>query len=260
MARNQADIIATGAIACLACAAVAEGAPHVLTTILGILLFVTPGYLLGQLLLPSKTDTLERVVVMTGFALAVPILGGLLLYAARIPLRLPAWLGLLVGVTVVTDVALFIRRRSGRTGQFTWQPALHLSRLPLRHWVLFISAVLIAACAVGVARVGVANQPQPTFTQLWLSPENGNQHIENLGVTNDEGNGTAYRLVLLSNGHVSKAWNLILSNGETWQLSVPITGKPSLVANLYRLPNLTQPYRYTTNGVSGPAKSAPRKS
>ncbi|HEX3305659.1 MAG TPA: hypothetical protein VHS32_05385, partial [Streptosporangiaceae bacterium] len=107
MGRSQADVAATALVAALACAAAAVGAPPAAMIVLGILLIAAPGYLLGRLLVGSRTTGLELVVVMAGLALAVPVLGGLLLYAAGVPLHRPGWLGLLAGVTLAADTALF---------------------------------------------------------------------------------------------------------------------------------------------------------
>jgi hypothetical protein len=255
MGRSQADVAVTALVAALACGAAASSAPAAAMTVLGIMLFAAPGYLLGQLLAGSRTTGLERVVVMAGLALAVPILGGLLLYAAGVSLHRPGWLGLLAGVTLAGDVALFLRRRvsgSGRAAPFSWQPAW---RVPRWHTAAFAAAVLVAACGVGLARIGVAVQPQPGFTQLWLSPQHQNVHTLNLGVSNDQGSTTGYRLVLLRNGQVSATWKLTLANGQTWQRSVPFTGKYNLAANLYRLPDLTHPYRYVSTGSNKAAGS-----
>ena len=101
--------------------------------------------------------------------------------------------------------------------------------------------MLVAAGGLGLARVGAAVQPQPGFTQLWLD---GKNHTAKLGVTNDQGSTTRYRLVLLRNSHVRDAWNLTLADGQTWQQAVPFSAKDKLAANLYRLPDLTHPYRY----------------
>src|SRR6266576_1132080 len=116
MGRSQADVAATALVAVLACGAAASGAPPAAMIVLGIMLLAAPGYLLGQLLVGSRTAGLERVVVMTGLALAVPVLGGLLLYAAGVPLHRPGWLGLLAVVTLAADTALFARRRAGEAG------------------------------------------------------------------------------------------------------------------------------------------------
>jgi hypothetical protein len=248
MGRSQTDVAVTALVAALACWAAASGAPAAATAVLGIALFAAPGYLLGQLLVGSRTAGLERVAVMAGLALAVPVFGGLLLYAVGVPLHRPGWLGLFAGVSLAGDLALFLRRRvsrSGRAAPFT-RPSVR--RLPRRHAAVFAAAVLVAAGAVVLARIGVAIQPQPGFTQLWLAPEGHDQHAESLGVTSDQGSTTRYRLVLVRNGHVSATWNFTLADGRTWQRSVPVTGDGTLAANLYRLPDLTHPYRYVTTG------------
>ena len=252
MGRSQADVGATALVAVLACVAAATGAPTAAMTVLGILLFAAPGYLLSQLLVGSQTTGLERVAVMAGLALAVPILGGLLLYAARVPLHRPGWLGLLAGVTLAGDIVLFLRRRAGRAAPFSWQPAW---RVPRWQAAVFAAAVLVAACGVGLAAAGAAHQPQPGFTQLWLSPQQQKAHTLSFGVTNDQGGTTSYRLVLLLNGQVSATWNLTLANGQTWQRSVAVNGTYTLTANLYRLPDLTHPYRYVSTGSTKAAGS-----
>lgn len=253
MRRSQADLGATALVAALACAAAATGAtPAAVIIVLGIALFASPGYLLGQLFLDFRATGLERAVVSAGLALAVPILGGLVLYAAGVPLHRPGWLSLLAGVTLACDVALFLRRRAPRG---TTAPSLPGKgwRVPRWHAAAFAAAGVIAACAVGLALVGVARQPQPGFTQLWLSPTQQNMHALSLGVRNDQGSTTSYRIELLRNGRAITVWNITLGDGQTWQQSVPFTGNGILTADLYRLPDLAHPYRYV---ATGPAKAA----
>lgn len=243
MGHSQADVAATALVAGMACVEAASGAPTAVTTALGIALFIAPGYLLGQVLVGSRVTGLERAAVITGLALAVPVLGGLLLNAAGVPLHRSGWLGLLAVATLAGDIALYLRRRAGRAAPFGWQPAW---RLPRWQVAAFAAAVLVAASGVSLARIGVAMQPQPRFTQLWLAPQRQNQHALRLGVSNDQGKTTSYRLVLLRNGRVSATWNLTLASGQTWQRSVPLTGATSVAASLYRLPDLTHPYRYVS--------------
>ncbi len=252
MGRNQTDIGATAVVAALACGAAAADAPTAVMAVLGLALFAASGYLLAQLLLGTHIAGLERAVVVTGLALAVPIVGGLLLNAARVPLHRAAWLGLLAGVTLAADLVLFLRRRAGRAALFTWHPEW---RLPRRPTAIFAVAMVVAACGVALARIGVAIQPQPGFTQLWLSPQHQNGPTASLGVSNDQGSTTNYRLVLLRNGHVSATWNLTLANGRTWQQAVPFTGAYTLAANLYRLPDVDHPYRYVATNSTNAAGS-----
>jgi uncharacterized membrane protein len=271
MGRSQADIAATALVAVLACGAAASGAPAAAMIVLGIMLIAAPGYLLGQLLVGSRTAGLERVVVMTGLALAVPVLGGLLLYAAGVPLHRPGWLGLLAGVTLAADTALFARRRAAAAGRAD-RPTTQVQTVPSGsepgelqaapgeprsagrasrwHVAVFAVAVLVAAAAVGLAVTGAVRQPQPGFTQLWLSPQQQSAHTLSLGVTNNQGRATSYRLVLRRDGRVVGTWNLTLGEGRSWQRTVPFTGKQVLAAGLYRLPDLTHPYRHVSVGPS----------
>ena len=112
---------------------------------------------------------------------------------------------------------------------------------------------MIAIGAVGLARLGAAIQPQPHFTQLWLSTRGAGTGDIKIGVTNDEGQTTGYRLVLLRNGKAGTTWNITLADGDSWQRTVSFNRKGSLAANLYRLPDLTTPYRHVnTNGDEAP--------
>lgn len=248
MGHSQADVAATALVASLACVEAVTGAPTAVTTVLGIALFIAPGYLFGQLLVGSRVSGVERAAVITGLALVVPVLGGLVLYLAGVPLHRAGWLGLLAVVTLAGDVTLFLARRAGRAAPLRWQPTWHVPRWQV---ATFAAAVLVAAGGVGLARIGVARQPQPGFTQLWLAPQRQNTHALRLGVSNDQGATTSYRLVLLRNGRVTTRWNLTLAAGQTWQRSVPLTGPGSVAARLYRLPDVTHIYRYVATNASG---------
>lgn len=90
---------------------------------------------------------------------------------------------------------------------------------------------------------------------MWLSPLPQGQHALSLGVSNDQGSTTRYRLVLLRGSRMSDTWNLTLADGATWRRSVPFAGHGSLTARLYRLPDLTHPYRSVSTGPSQAAGS-----
>jgi uncharacterized membrane protein len=248
MDRSQADVVVIAVVAALAGAVAAVGAPAAVTAVLGLALFAAPGYVLSRLLTGHRIGGLERVVVATGLALIVPVLGGLLLYGSGVPLHRAGWLGLLIAVTLAGDVVLYVRRRIGRVPPFNWNTERW--RIPPLRLATFAAAVLVAAGALTLARISVAIQPHPGFTQLSLSSQHQKVHTMLLGVSNDEGSTTSYRLVLLRNHHVSATWNLTLADGQTWQRSMPFTGKYTLTANLYRLPDLTHPYRYVTTPAS----------
>ena len=122
MRGSQADIAVTAAVAALACGAAAAGAPGAVTMVLGVALFAMPGYLLAQLLLGPATAGLERALVAVGLAFIVPIVAGLVLYTAGVPLRRASWLAVLGGVTLACDAALLLRRRTGQAPPFRWPP------------------------------------------------------------------------------------------------------------------------------------------
>jgi hypothetical protein len=251
--RQQADLAITTAVAVLACASAALGAPVAITALLGIALMAAPGYLFGQLLFGARIAGLERASVLTSLTLCVPIFGGLLLFAAGVSLHRAAWLGLLAGATLVGDLVLFFRRRNGGAAAFGWpRPA---KALRTRHAVAFGAAVVIAVCAVGVARAGAAFQRNPGFTQLWLAHPDENAATAELGVGNYSGATTRYLLVLLHNNHPAASWDLTLANGQTWQRSPSYNGSYIIAATLYRLPDITHPYRHVFIEGDGSAAS-----
>ena len=234
----------TAAVAVLACAATAVGAPVAVTAVLGIALFAAPGYLLGTLLIGSHVAGLERLAVATGLAFCVPILGGLLLYAAGVPLHRAAWLGLLAGVTLAGDVLLLVRRGGARVASAglprrSWLPSS-------RHAAAFGAALVIAAGGLGLARIGASVQRYPGFTQLWLAHRDENATIANLGVGNHEGKAMQYRVVLLHNGHPASRWTFSLGSGRSWHQSPVVTGRYTITVDLFRLPDVTRPYRHVT--------------
>ena len=117
-------------------------------------------------------------------------------------------------------------------------------RLPIWSATAFVAAVLIAAGGVVLAGYGATLQGYPGFTQLWLTPSRGHASAGELAVSNHQGTVMRYRLVLDTNGHTTATCDLILADGQTWQWSVPFTGRSAISARLYRLPDLVHPYRH----------------
>jgi uncharacterized membrane protein len=248
MSRNHADLGIAATVAVLACAAALAGAPVAVTIVVGILLLAAPGYLLSELLFGSEIAGLERLVMVVLLAFSVPILGGLPLVAAGVPLHRSAWLGLLAGVTLACALAVYGRRLwRGRRGMPTAATVEREKwRVTAWHAVGFAAAVLIAGGAVGLASVGAAKQPYPGFTQLWFVPRSPSTTTAKLGVANHEGQTVRYRLVLFSDSRPAASWSLDLSNGRVWQQTTQFTGFDTLTAKLYRLPNVKRAYRYVT--------------
>ncbi len=246
MRRRQADIAVTATVAVAYCVAAVLRAHAAILITLGVLLAVSPGYVWAEIFLSSRVVGLERAAVAAGLSLALPVLGGLAISTAGLPLHRTAWAGLLTGVTLVGDAVLLDLRRTGRRAPASRPPGK--PRPAVRHVAAFGAAAVIAAGAVGLSLASAARQNYPGFTQLWLSTRVPGAGTAALGVGNHQGSTTRYRLVLLRQGHVSVTWNLTLGNGQTWQRRIPVTGGYTLAARLYRLPDLTQPYRYVTTG------------
>ena len=245
MTRKNLDLVIAVVIAALGCAAAVENAPTALTIILGAGLIAAPGYLWAEVLLKRLGSVFERVMIGTGLALMLPIFGGLVLYAAGISLRRDAWLDLLAGGTIVGAVVLAILRRKSEPAE-PGTPAKAKLKLPVRHALIYGAAAVLAVATIVIAVISSDNQSQPGYTQLWMAPSK-NAASASLGVDNQQGSTVVYRLQLLKKGKVSDTWNLTLTNGQTWQLDIPYTSKYSLAANLYRLPNLNDPYRTVGN-------------
>jgi hypothetical protein len=234
----------------LACAAAAMDAPVAVTAVLGIVLFVAPGYLLDQLLFGSRLAGLERVVVAVGLAFCVPVLGGLILYAAGVPLHRTGWLALLAGATLAADLGVFVRRFLGRSSRATVPETRSLIKWP-RSWrlprssaVAFGAALVIAGGAVALASVGAAKQHYAGFTQLWLVRKDPDARTANIGVANYEGRTISYKLVLFHNSSVAATWNLNLPSGRAWQRATQSSDRYTITAKLYRLPDVSRAYRY----------------
>jgi hypothetical protein len=245
--RQPADLAITAAVAAAACLLALTGAPAALTAVTGIALLAAPGYLLGELLLGPATARLDRVLAATGLALAVPVLGGLVLYAAGVPLHKPAWLALLAGGTLTADLALLLRRRRGQPRSpaggprpwFGWP----LHRGPA---VALAAALLIASGGLALARLGAARQQYPGFTQLWLVQRNPQAATAHLGVGNHEGDTSRYLVVLLRNGRTVSRWTFSLRNGQDWHQSPRVPAGAAFRVNLFRLPDISRPYRHVT--------------
>jgi len=245
MNRKNLDLVIAGAIALLGAVAAAVHAPAALTIVLGAGLLVVPGYLWTEVLLKRRAPVLERVLVGAGLAFMLPIFGGLGLYAVGISLHRAAWIGLLAGEAIVGIAVLAILRRKSAPEPTEARAKLRI-KLPVRHSLIYSASAVLAVATIVIAVVSADNQSQPGYTQLWMAPAK-NEAVASLGVENQQGGTAVYRLQLLKKGRVSVTWNLTLTNGQTWQRDIPYTSKYSVAANLYRLPNLSDPYRTVGN-------------
>lgn len=251
MRRDQADLALTAAVAVLAGVLALTGAPVALTAVTGTALVAAPGYLLATLLLGPAAATMDRVLAAAALALSVPVLGGLALQAAGVPLHRPAWLALLAGLTLTADVVLLLRRR--RSGGPAGRPAApRVRRLHAGPAIALAAALMIAGGGLVLARLGQARQHYPGFTQLWLVHRDPRVAIASLGVGNHEGVTVRYRVDLLRNGRRVSEWTFSLLSGQDWHRSPRVPAAAALRVNLFRLPDVRTPYRHVTLVGRGP--------
>lgn len=251
MRRGKADLVIAAAVAGLACVLALTGAPAILTALTGMALLAAPGYLLSKLLLGPDAAAMDRVLTGAALALSVPVLGGLALHAAGVPLHKPAWLALLAGLTLAADLALLLRGR--RSGPPAARPGLpRVRRLHPGPAVVLAAALVIAAGGLVLARLGEARQHYPGFTQLWLVHRDPRATTANLGVGNHEGGTVRYLVVLLRNGRRVSQWTFSLPNGQDWHQSPRVPATAALRVNLFRLPDVRTPYRHVTLAGGGP--------
>ncbi len=138
-------------------------------------------------------------------------------------------------------LVVYLRRRHGRTvrpGE-----GERGRRIPARHAAAFAAAVVMACCAVGLARQGAAAQHYPGYTQLWADRTPGNAATVRLGVGNHEGRTVRFLLVYVDNGHRAASWHLVLADGQAWQRSQRAAAGHAVRAELFRLPDESRPYR-----------------
>jgi hypothetical protein len=249
MRRDQVGLVITAAVAVFAITAAMVGAPTPIMAILGLGLFAAPGYVWGSLFVDSDLVGLERAAVAGGIVLAIPVVGGVVLYMSGARLDRISWVWLLASVTLVGD-AVHMRRRQVGPKRAVRIPQGGRTIRPSRLLAFGVATVMVLS-AFTLARAGVAMQRYPGFTELWLNKTRGNSSIASLGVSNHQGGNTRYRLVLLRRHRVSASWEFSLVDGQTWRRSIPFTNEYSIVANLYRLPERTSPYRQVTNGIAG---------
>jgi len=249
--RKYLDFLVVAAIAVLALAAVLLQLNDWLRAVLSLpLVLVLPGYALAAALFPSEEISgQERLLFTFGGSLAIGVLGGLLLNLAPWGLNPPSWTVLLVAVTLVTTLVALVRRSraGGATEARAGRWRIRVSPL---QGALLAAAVLVAAGAVGVAQAGASQQPEPSFTQLWLlsAPEQG-QASARLGFQSFEKSPANYRVQVKEGNSVLREWDGIeLKPGEKWETSLTLPTKTqsgAITAELFRLdmPGAPLPYR-----------------
>jgi hypothetical protein len=257
MYRRHLDILIAGVTALAGGAAYAAHLPSTVQIVLGVALFFAPGYLWSEAILSHRLPPDERLLTTAGLSLILPILGGFLFYALRIPLFRGAWVGLLVVLTLLGVVAVAVARlrevppdpRADPNAQRRGQPA-PAAQGGMKAFNAFIWGVA-GVVAIGSVAFSVKNaeaQKYPGYTMLWLASLKNDPQKASLGVTNHQGVAEQYQLKFLTKGKVAATWTFTLSDGESWGHTVAYSMAYSIAANLYLEPNVSTPYRQVGNG------------
>ena len=187
------------------------------------LVLVLPGYAITSAGFPQPSRAVPECLLLSlGLSLGVVALSGLVLNVTPWGLRTGSWVVLLGSITLIASViALWRRQRYPLTTLGRFSPGFG-PRLAIRRGILIGLAMLVAAGAIGVARMGASRQDTKEFTQLWLLPAGeSNQDTARLGVRNVESAALGYRLQLTVAGDVYREWLLPeLQPGESWETLV----------------------------------------
>jgi uncharacterized membrane protein len=237
--RKSSDLIAI-AILTIAAAVLIQAGIHNFVRVLFVLPLVLffPGYALVAAMFPDRPFPIEtHVVFAIALSIACTILGGLMLNFLPWGLQTTSWLLFLTGVILVAVVLGIIRRyQAASSAKFTLNLNFNWQQI-----ALLGLAVVMTFGAIQLARNGVASQPRPGFTQLWLLPATSDApSAVQLGVRNEEETAHNYRLVISSGSVVIKEWQTInLMPDQQWNETVDVNsltlqpGAP-LEALLYR--------------------------
>lgn len=198
------------------------------------LAFYFPGYALVAALFPRQPlFVASRLLFALALSLALVGVGGLLLQVTRIGLFAESWV-ILLGVITLLSCLVALRRRPLATSE-TGKPL----DLNFAHIFMMGAAAVLVFFAFSMAQEGARQQPRPGFTQLWMLPANASASEVTLGIRNQEGQPTIYRLVVEVNGESAGEWQSVpLASGEVWETRalVPTTagGVDAVEALLYR--------------------------
>lgn len=171
----------------------------------------------------------DRMMWGAGLALAGAVLAGLVLSLATGLTRLSWAAALAVAVAACAVAGLVIKRRRAdavkpapvRRGGFRFSPVTG---------GFLMLAVVLAGGAVWLANASAGWQHEAGFAQLWLTP--ATKATSTLGVRDSYPGQQTFQLVLRDGGKAVGTWDLLLSEGQAWQLTVARPAGSTLTATL----------------------------
>ena len=222
-----------------------------------LLVFVAPGYIISVALFPESTwSFMERTILTMGLSLAVSVLGGIILYAMKIPLLAETW-ALFYGSIILVMGAIAIIRRlikeypARRKSDRAPESHTHLMPRP-GQLALFGLAVLIFLSAMVLAQNVARVYPDTEIVQLWMLPgESSAGPSVRIGAMVNGSAPEEYSLWLERGGYTVQTWpHLTFEPDKRWEITVQVNpnmpGTGPIEAFLYRYDQPTIPYRHVT--------------
>jgi uncharacterized membrane protein len=201
------------------------------------IVFLLPGLAVMAAVFPIKPWRGDLFAWAVGISLASDILLGVLVNQVASLTRQTEITALSVASLVGFSVAAIrrMRRRFDTVASSDKHSRPRLRRLLSPAIVLPALVTVAAVCTTCWLSVSSGHaQNTATFTELWLSPGQGAAAATtDLGVRNDEGRPTDYRL-LLSTSIGTTDWDLQLQPTQTWHVPVTIPADGQATAELYR--------------------------
>ena len=263
MYRNRnLDIFITAGVALLGGAAFVAKVPGPVQVVLGVALFFAPGYLWSEAILSQRLPGAERVLTTAGMTLILPILGGFLFYGLGISLKSPAWVGLLVVLTLLGVIAAAVVRlrevpedaRAQERGRQAARPP-EPKKFPTTHAFIFGVAAVVALASVAYSVKSADNQKTTLYTQFGMTKVLTDSQKAYLSVIDYQGQAEQYQVKLYAKNKIIHTYNFTLSQGGSWQQTIAYTATGyQILANLYLQPDLKTVYECTNNGITGKLK------
>lgn len=229
---------------------------------IGILLtlpmvFFVPGYLLTEILTHTRRlDLAYRLTLSLGLSITIDILGGFLLNVLPIGLRTYSWVALLCCLTLLFALAVLYLRKSIVYESLRDEHENPLPSAKPVFWsrvqggIVFALAAALVVLSLVYATQGVAKEPHPGFTQLWMLPSKQPTPscAVNIGIHSFEKDSVTYHAVMTVNSTETMSWSaLVLAPNQTWERSISVTlATPKelfVEVKLYRDDKPTEIYR-----------------
>jgi hypothetical protein len=251
-------------------------------------LLASVGYVWVEVILRGRAPTIELISMAVGLVLAAPVIGGIAMAAAGVPLQRLTWSIFLVGLTLVGDVVLIFRYRSqaqDNSGNreyllpIQYEDRSRKAASDLRSWLeptrdsamqseqhpvapfsktksrLHISPWQVGACGLALLITGGA---------IWLAQVGAaSQHYSGfteLWLTGRSYSTSIENLGIKNQEGAAENYRLVLLRrghvSTAWEITLAagqtwqrtVRVTTETRANLYLLPDLKKPYRYVDTG------------